>query len=207
MSFRLLLTAALLAALASCATNPAALTREFLDTGTGVTVTASRVPLVLYRDNPAAAAYARNVVHLGPIEINRSGEYRYYLWVGIWPGPYLGVVYLLSGLVALFWISLALVLGLRARHYFAAVVACILSGIIAFFLAGGLSPVRYYPRGVQWIARLFPNSYAIDPLRDLMLFHRWPDDWTSTLLIVAIFALVALATSFAFTNRQLRRLG
>ena len=83
-SFRALLSAALVATLASCATNPSALTREFLDTGTGVTVTASRVPLVLYRDNPAAAAYARNVVHLGPIEINRSGEYRYYLWVGIW---------------------------------------------------------------------------------------------------------------------------
>ena len=130
-----------------------------------------------------------------------------YVWAGIWPGPYLGTVYLLSGLVALFWISLALVLGLRARHYFAAVVACILSGIIAFFLAGGLSPVRYYPRGVQWIARLFPNSYAIDPLRDLMLFHRWPSDWTSTLLVVAAFALVGLGASFAFTDRQLRRLG
>lgn len=79
-----MLAAALVTAAASCATQPSALTREFLDTGTGVTVTASRVPLVLYRDNPAAAAYARNVVHVGPIEINRSGAYRYYLWVGIW---------------------------------------------------------------------------------------------------------------------------
>lgn len=75
---------ALLALLAACASNTSSLTREYLDTGTGVTVTASQVPLVLYRDNPAAAAYARNVVHLGPVEINRSGEYRYFLWVGIW---------------------------------------------------------------------------------------------------------------------------
>lgn len=81
---RLLLSAALVVVLASCASGPSALTHEFLDTGTGVTVTASRVPLVLYRDNPSAAAYARNVVHLGPVEVNRSGEYRYYLWVGIW---------------------------------------------------------------------------------------------------------------------------
>ena len=81
---RLPLIAALAVVLASCASNPAALTREYLDTGTGVTVTASQVPLVLYRDNPAAAAYARNVVHLGPVEVNRSGEYRYFLWVGIW---------------------------------------------------------------------------------------------------------------------------
>lgn len=78
------LIAVLLAVLTSCASNPSTLTREYLDTGTGVTVTASQVPLVLYRDNPAAAAYARNVVHLGPVEVNRSGEYRYFLWVGIW---------------------------------------------------------------------------------------------------------------------------
>lgn len=81
---RLPLVAVLVAMLASCASSPSTLTREFLDTGTGVTVTASRTPLVLYRDNPAAAAYARNVVHLGPVEINRSGDYRYFLWVGIW---------------------------------------------------------------------------------------------------------------------------
>lgn len=84
LTFRLMLAAALVTAAASCATHPSALTREFLDTGTGVTVTASRVPLVLYRDNPAVAAYARNVVHLGPVEVNRSGEYRYYLWLSIW---------------------------------------------------------------------------------------------------------------------------
>ena len=24
------------------------------------------------------------MVHLGPVEINRSGDYRYFLWVGIW---------------------------------------------------------------------------------------------------------------------------
>lgn len=81
---RLPLLAAALTVLASCASNPSSLTREFLDTGTGVTVTASQVPLVLYRDNPSAAAYARNMIHLGPIEINRSGEYRYFLWVAIW---------------------------------------------------------------------------------------------------------------------------
>lgn len=29
-------------------------------------------------------AYARNFVNLAPFRINRSGAYRYYLWVGIW---------------------------------------------------------------------------------------------------------------------------
>jgi len=57
---------------------------EKLDPNTGVTVTFARTPLVLYRDNPSQAAYARNYVHLGPIQVNRTGTYRYYLWLGIW---------------------------------------------------------------------------------------------------------------------------
>jgi len=69
---------------AACASGPRGATRDFLDTETGVTVTSSRAPIVLYRDNPSRAAYARNVVHMGPIEVNRSGSYRYFLWLGIW---------------------------------------------------------------------------------------------------------------------------
>lgn len=55
-----------------------------LDPLTGVTVTFAETPLVLYRDNPSQAAYARNYVHLGPIQVNRTGSHRYYLWIGIW---------------------------------------------------------------------------------------------------------------------------
>ncbi len=55
-----------------------------LDPLTGVTATISRTPLVMYRENPSQAAYARNIVHLGPIQVNRSGYYQYYLWIGIW---------------------------------------------------------------------------------------------------------------------------
>lgn len=68
--------------LVSCASSPAII--EKLDSTTGVTVTFSRTPLVLYRDKPSEAAYARNYVHLGPIQVNRIGSYRYYLWLGIW---------------------------------------------------------------------------------------------------------------------------
>ena len=55
-----------------------------LDPLTGVTVTYSATPIVLYRENPMYAAYARNYVHLGPLEVNKSGTYRHYLWLGIW---------------------------------------------------------------------------------------------------------------------------
>lgn len=57
---------------------------EKLDTGTGVTVTFSAVPMLLYREEPGRAAYARSYLQLGPIKVNRSGDYRYFLWLGIW---------------------------------------------------------------------------------------------------------------------------
>ncbi|MCP5092434.1 MAG: hypothetical protein GY949_16085 [Gammaproteobacteria bacterium] len=40
--------------------------------------------MVFYRDVSGRAAYARDFVHLAPLEVNRSGTYRYYLWLGIW---------------------------------------------------------------------------------------------------------------------------
>lgn len=74
---------AALSVLVGCASAPPSL-QETLDERTGVTLTVSSRPLVLYRDNPSRAAYARNYVHIGPIQVNRSGEYRYFLWLGIW---------------------------------------------------------------------------------------------------------------------------
>lgn len=68
--------------LAACASSP--LINEKLDPKTGVTVTFSTMPLVFYRDTPSQAAYARNFLQLGPIQVNRSGSYRYYLWLGVW---------------------------------------------------------------------------------------------------------------------------
>jgi hypothetical protein len=40
--------------------------------------------MVFYRDVSGRAAYARDYVHVAPLEVNRSGAYRYYLWLGIW---------------------------------------------------------------------------------------------------------------------------
>jgi len=38
----------------------------------------------MYRDNPSRTAYARYYLHLGPIEVNRTGTCQYFLWIGIW---------------------------------------------------------------------------------------------------------------------------
>jgi len=73
----------MLVAIAGCATSPER-PREILDPQTGATITYSSSSLVLYRDDPAHAAHAKNLVSLGPLQVNRSGHYRYYLWLGIW---------------------------------------------------------------------------------------------------------------------------
>jgi len=58
--------------------------KEFLDPETGVTVSFSDTPLVLYQDRSGRAAFARDLVNIGPIQVNRMGRNRYYLWLGIW---------------------------------------------------------------------------------------------------------------------------
>jgi hypothetical protein len=128
------------------------------------------------------------------------------LWPGAWPGRFLPAVWLLAGLVVLFWVPPTLLFGMRAR-YFAGAIATILTGLVAFFIGGGLSMVRYNRENVPWFSWLFPNTYAVDPLRDLILFHTWPSDWTPVLLTLMGFAGLSLAVGLALAARQLRRLG
>lgn len=81
---RYLITALLIAAFTTACGPSSSLLQESLDYGTGVTLTRSTSPIVLYHDNSGHAAYARDYVYLGPIEVNRMGSYSYYLWLGIW---------------------------------------------------------------------------------------------------------------------------
>lgn len=69
--------------LAGCSASNV-LVDEYLDPGTGNTITRSTAALVFYRDIPSVAAYARDLIHLGAIEVNRAGDFRYFLWVGAW---------------------------------------------------------------------------------------------------------------------------
>ena len=72
-----------LMAIAACGSSPTQ-TTEKMDPLTGVTVTRSTSPLVLYKENSARAAYARDFVYVGPLSVNRMGTYNNYLWLGIW---------------------------------------------------------------------------------------------------------------------------
>ena len=80
---RRLFSIILLLGIAACSST-SRYVNENLDPQTAATVTSSTKPLIFYRDNPSQAAYARNFLQLGPIAINRSGNYRFYVWVSAW---------------------------------------------------------------------------------------------------------------------------
>ena len=95
---------------------------------------------------------------------------------------------------------------MRIRHYMAGAISGVLGGVIVFFIGGGLAMVRYNWPQVTWLARFFPNTYAVDPVRDMVLFRSWPVDWMPVLLTLIGLALVSLVGGLVLTARQLRRL-
>ena len=129
------------------------------------------------------------------------------VWLGFWPGEYLWTVWLLAGLTAIFWAQVALALGLIARNYMSGAVGSVLGAMIVFFIGGGLSMVRANKDALPWIAWWFPNTYAVDPIRDLVLFDTWPLDFWQVLLTLLAFAGVAVLVVSIFSTRKLRRLG
>ncbi len=137
-----------------------------------------------------------------------------YLWIGDWPALHAAIfpgqallgVWFLASLVVLFWVPITMAFGLRAQ-YFAGAIAVMLTAITTFFIGGGLSLVRVNLDRAVWFTWLIPNAYAVDPMRDLILFHEWPVDWDQTLLILGGFAVLGLAFGWGSTIRQLRRLG
>lgn len=128
-------------------------------------------------------------------------------WLGFWPGGGLWAVWLLAGLVAVFWIQVALAAGLVARNYMAGAISAVLGAMIIFFIGGGLSMVRAHKDAVTWVAWMFPNTYAVDPIRDLVLFDVWPYDFWPVLAKLAGFAVLALIAGSGFAARKLRRVG
>ena len=129
------------------------------------------------------------------------------LWLGFWPGGYIWAVWLLAGLVAVFWIQVALTAGLVAQNYMAGAVGSVLGTMIIFFIGGGLSMVRAQQDAVTWIAWLFPNTYAVDPIRDLVLFKTWPVDFWAVLLTLFGFAGLSILLGSIFSINKIRKLG
>lgn len=88
----------------------------------------------------------------------------------------------------------------------AGAIGSVLGAMIIFFIGGGLSMVRAHQDAVTWIAWLFPNTYAVDPIRDLVLFNTWPVDFKPVLLKLVGFAIFAIFFGSLFSVRKLRKL-
>ena len=73
---------AVLAILSACAAGQPPVV-EKLDEFTAVTITYSRMPIIMSPDTPFDRATMRDYVQIGAIEVNRMGTLKYYLWLGI----------------------------------------------------------------------------------------------------------------------------
>ena len=63
------------AVLTGCAnTSKQADVQPYLDEGTGATITGFARPMIFSHEVPMLAAFARDYVHVGPIEVNRQGN-------------------------------------------------------------------------------------------------------------------------------------
>jgi len=62
--------------------NTTEYTREYLDTKTGVTITALNQPLILAHTEPRISRSLRDYLYIGPVEVNTMGKRSYYLWIG-----------------------------------------------------------------------------------------------------------------------------
>jgi hypothetical protein len=78
-----LLTAGMLVLIISCSSSGSLITQK-LDPMTAVTITYVKSPLIFYHDQSGRAAHARDYVHMAPLEVNRGGTFRYFMWLGIW---------------------------------------------------------------------------------------------------------------------------
>lgn len=67
----------------ACASN-SELVLSKLDPKTSVTITYNESPLVFFRTLSAGEKLDNEHLYIGPVEVNRSGDYRYYLWLATW---------------------------------------------------------------------------------------------------------------------------
>jgi ABC-type multidrug transport system permease subunit len=128
-----------------------------------------------------------------------------YLWIGAWPVGQFLLTWVYLGLGAMFWIFISLVLGIKFKAYMAGAVTSILLSILMFFISGGLNIVRGNEKNMVFFARIFPNMYAVDPLRDLILQHSVPADVAATLTILLAFTVFAMICGISITARAIRR--
>ncbi len=77
-----IVAAMLLASCGSSASGQRAV--AYLDDTTGATITRVTEPLILFSDDPARAANARDYIYAAPVAVNQAGRHSWWLWLGLW---------------------------------------------------------------------------------------------------------------------------
>ena len=67
----------------ACISNPEPVVSK-LDPLTMVTINYINSPFIFFRARGESHTAAQDYVYIGPLEANRSGNYRYYLWLATW---------------------------------------------------------------------------------------------------------------------------
>ncbi|MBU0494672.1 MAG: ABC transporter permease [Chloroflexi bacterium] len=125
------------------------------------------------------------------------------LWAGLDAGGLWGQVLVLITLVTWCYVGLAMVLGMMVRQLFVGGVVIVLSGVLSFFLSGGMAPVENATGLMDVVWRVFPNGYAMSALRDVLLFQR-PGDLGPALAVLVPWAAVSLGLATLLVARRMR---
>ena len=81
---RLFVTGLLVVLFASACASNSELVLSKLDPRTSVTISYNPAPLVFYRSGSEKSSNTNEQIYLAPLEVNRSGDYRYYVWLATW---------------------------------------------------------------------------------------------------------------------------
>ena len=65
-----------------------------------------------------------------------------------------------------------------------------------FFLSGAFFPLRGLPLWMEWLARLDPMTYGVDPIRQVLLKHQVPESVLATIRLYPIAVDVAVLIAF-----------
>lgn len=120
---------------------------------------------------------------------------------GVRVGDFGGLLVVLL-VVSVFWSCLGLIIGLLARN--PEMLFAVVKGAGAFFF--GPAVFYIFPDWPQWIARMFPSFWAIDPLWQLIANDAELADVLPSLAIVAGMCLLAIPAILALSRRTVSQL-
>lgn len=124
---------------------------------------------------------------------------------GLLPGLTAGnalMALLISTLLAFFGSGVGVALASTLRTTEKTSLSSLLMAFYLFFLSGGIVAYAYLPGWVQAVARFIPNTYAVDALRNTLLYHSGSSSGTD-IGVLAVAAVGAVMVGIPAMRRGL----